>query len=63
MEESKRKHAELPLYESVAGRGRVAKAISMDDADKKHKLIVTLLSMLQPPAASVVLPTFGDRNL
>lgn len=63
MEESKRKHAELPRYESVAGRGRVAKTNSLDDADKKHELVVTLLSMLQAPAASVVLPTFGDRNL
>ncbi|MBX2905702.1 MAG: hypothetical protein KF744_06670 [Taibaiella sp.] len=63
MKETKRKYAELPRSEREADKGRVAMAIGMDDANKKHELVVTLLSMLQAPAASVVLPSFGDRNL
>ena len=33
-----------------------------NEADKKHALVVKLFSMLQAPAASVVVPTFGERN-
>ena len=61
MKDANSKQIDSQRPESSAA-GRKDFTNGANEADKKHALVVKLFSMLQAPAASVVVPTFGERN-
>ena len=62
MKEMNNKSADKQRLSGAAPEGNTGLTSNQGDADKKHALVVSLFSMLQAPGASVVVPSFGDRN-
>lgn len=62
MKEMNKKLTDKQHLSGAAPEGNTGLTNSQDEADKKHALVVSLFSMLKAPGASVVVPSFGDRN-
>jgi len=62
MKETSNKTTDKQHISGAAPEGNTRLTNSENEADKKHALVISLFSMLQAPGASVVVPTFGERN-